>query len=551
MSFHEAFFWSVLRAVAAAGLAVPMSVCLARFVQQATGRSRLWRMILVFAPLVAPDLVVGYAYRSFDLSLLHRPVLNHCFYFVLALLKFLPAAAVVRLCSPPAPVSASALHCAHLASRRPGAATHALAMQLQSSALKHLPVFGIVFLLMLQEFEIASLLQIPAWTVHLFDAQASGLNPTDSARWLMLPVLIQAVILLPVIWCVLRNARQAIPRWRLNDRSSSRASWMGCFLSVTATALLWVIPLAIVSVSGGSGIVGVLRNEILIRSTLLDLTAAMAISAPCAILALLAADRLRVMASAASTLRNVSEINSRNQPAGASPRLVRRELGASVRRLIGLKQNWEVVLDTVLSSPQIRRAPQMMRSGVLILAVLPGLFGTLAICAVVLLAIQQPPLTELRSTVWPMAFALILFLIPRALLLTLLVLQSRDAESGHLAELLNSSTDSKQRRTSAMLKWWYELRPGFLIAAVLFFWSMANLTAAALLCPPTIPLLSFDGNIVPLPVRLYKFIHQGRTASLSVMALLSVVVPLLFILLLSRVTPRLFMRISRVADRRH
>ena len=505
MSFHEAFFWSVLRAVAAAGLAVPMSVCLARFIQQATGRSRLWRMILVFAPLVAPDLVVGYAYRSFDLSLLHRPVLNHCFYFVLALLKFLPAAAVVRLCSPPAPVSASALHCAHLASRRPGAATHALAMQLQSSALKHLPVFGIVFLLMLQEFEIASLLQIPAWTVHLFDAQASGLNPTDSARWLMLPVLIQAVILLPVIWCVLRNARQAIPRWRLNDGSSSRASWMGCFLSVTATALLWVIPLAIVSVSGGSGIVGVLRNEILIRSTLLDLTAAMAISAPCAILALLAADRLRVMASKASAL----------------------------------------------TDSHVRQPPQIMRSGVLILAVLPGLFGTLAICAVVLLAIQQPPLTELRSTVWPMAFALILFLIPRALLLTLLVPQSRDAESGHLAELLNSSTDSKQRRTSAMLKWWYELRPGFLIAAVLFFWSMANLTAAALLCPPTIPLLSFDGNIVPLPVRLYKFIHQGRTASLSVMALLSVVAPLLFILLLSRVTPRLFMRISRVADRRY
>ena len=504
MSFHEAFFWSVLRAFAGAGLAVPMSVRLVRFVQQATGRSRHWRMMLVFAPLLAPDLVVGYAYRSFDLSLLHRPDWNHGFYFILTLLKFLPAAAVLRLCSPPAPVSATALHCARLASRRPGAVTHALAMQLQSGALKHLPVFGIVFLLMLQEFEIASLLQIPAWTVHLFDAQAGGLDPVDSARWLVLPVLIQAAILFPVIWCVLRNARQAIPRWRLDDASSSKASWSGCCLAVIAAALLWVIPLAIVSVSGGSGIVGVLRNEILIRSTLLDLAAAMAISAPCAILALLAAGRLRVMAGTASAVND----------------------------------------------SQTMQASRILRGGILITTVLPGLFGTLAICTVVLLAVQQPPLTELRSTVWPLAFALILFLIPRALLLTLLVSRSRDAEPGHLAELLHSSTDSNQRNTSAMLKWWCELRPACLIAAVLFFWSLANLTAAALLCPPTIPLLSFDGSIVPLPVRLYKFIHQGRTASLSVMALLSVVAPLLFILLLSRVAPRLYMRISRVAGRR-
>lgn len=504
MSFHEAFFWSVLRAVVAAGLAIPMSVCLTRFIQQATGRSRFWRMVLVFAPLVAPDLVVGYAYRSFDLSLLHRPALNHFFYFVLALLKFLPAAAALRLYSPPAPVSATALHCARLANHRPEAATHGHTMQLQSEALKHLPVFGIVFLLMLQEFEIASLLQIPTWTVHLFDAQAGGLDPADSARWLLVPVLIQAVILFPVIWCVLRNARQAIPRWRFSDASSSQASWLGCFLAVVAAALLWVIPLVIVSVSGGSGMAGVLRNEILIRSTLLDLTAAMAISAPCAVLSLLAATRLRIMVSPASALNG---------------------------------------------SP-IRLAPRIMRSGFLVMVILPGLLGTLAICTVVLLAVQQPPLTELRSTVWPMAVALILFLIPRALLLTLLVPASRDAESGHLAMLLHSSADSHHRKSAAMLKWWYEMRPCCLIAAVLFYWSLANLTAAALLCPPTIPLLSFDGNIVPLPVRLYKFIHQGRTASLSVMALLSVAAPLLFILLLSRITPRLYMRFTRVADRR-
>ena len=97
MSFHEAFVWTILRSVVAAGLAVPLSVYLSRLVQHSTGRSRFWWMLLVLCPLVAPDLIIGYGYRSFELSLLHRPVLNHWFYFVLVLLKFLPAAAVVRI----------------------------------------------------------------------------------------------------------------------------------------------------------------------------------------------------------------------------------------------------------------------------------------------------------------------------------------------------------------------------------------------------------------------------------------------------------------------
>jgi iron(III) transport system permease protein len=496
MSFSEAVLWTLLRAVVAAGLAVPLSLWLSRFVVQAAGSSRVRRMILVVAPLFAPDLIVGYSYRSFELSLLHRPTLNHCFYFLLVLLKFLPTAAMVRLCSPPSPVSAAALHCARLTGHRPGAARFRdWTMRFHSGTLNHLPVFGIVFLLTMQEFEIASLLQIPAWTVYLFDAQAGGLDPVQTVRWLVLPVLVQLAILFPMLSCVLNNTRQQTPRWRLADTPSTPTCWPGAFVSVFAVALLWVIPLSVVSLSGFSGIIGVLRNEILIRSALLDLTAAMAISAPCAILSLLAAGKLRAMTA---------------------------EFGSSM----------------------MRRPQRIMRSSLLITAVLPGLFGTLAISTVVMLAVQQPPLTELRSTVWPMAFALILFLIPRALLLTLLMPTVRDLESAHLSALLNSSADSHHRTTSARLRWWYEMRHRFLAAAILFYWSLANLTAAALLCPPTIPLLSFAGNVVPLPVRLYKFIHQGRTASLSVMALLSVVAPLLVIMLLSRLSPRIYMRIT-------
>ena len=500
MSFHEVFIWTLLRSLAAAGLAVPMSVWLLRVVRQATGTSRYWLLLLVLSPLVAPDLIVGYSYRSFELSLLHRPSLNHCFYFVLVLLKFLPAAVVVRICSPPAPVSSAALHCAGQIGYGRGASSLRRNMRFQSELLQQLPVFGIVFLLAMQEFEIASLLQIPAWTVYLFDAQAGGLLPEATLNRLVLPVLVQMATLLLIAWSVRVHSRQAAPRWRLGDVSSTRTCWPGIAVAVIAAVLLGVIPLCIVGLSGLTGIMGVLRNEVLVRSTLLDLAAAMAIAMPCAVLSLVIARKLRFIVS-----------DDRTQGGGVS-------------------QRWKM-LTTILT-------------------IAPGLFGVLAVSTAVLLAVQHAPLTELRSTVWPMAFALTLFLIPRAFLLTLLMPAFRDSESGHLALLLHSSSDARQRQRAASLKWWCELRPLFVISAVLFYWSLTNLTAAALLCPPTIPLLSFDGNIVPLPVRLYKFIHQGGTATLSVMVLLSVVAPLLVIVLASRFLPRFYMQFftARTSD---
>lgn len=494
MSFQDAFVWTLLRSLAVAGLAVPMSEWLVRLVQQTAGRTRYWCLLLVLSPLFAPDLIVGYSYRSFELSLLHRPILNHGFYFVLVLLKFLPAAAIVRICLPPAAVSQAALHCARLSERRACDRSLSRGMWVRSRLVRHLPVFGIVFLLSMQEFEIASLMQIPAWTVHLFDAQAGGLNPLVSAQQLIMPVFLQSLVLMPLIWTVVLNSSRSAPRWRIGDLTSVSSLCPGVVIALVAVTLLWAIPIGVVGWSSFSGIQGVLQNEILIRSTLLDLAAAIAIAVSCSVLALVVAWAVR-----------------------------------------------NVVVD---DGQIIRHRTSLYRVVIVLLAIVPGLFGILAVSIVTVLAIQQPPLTSLRATVWPMAFAMILFLIPRAFLLALSVPGNRHSESSHLATLLRASPPGERWQSAARLKWWFEARPLVLIAAVLFYWCLANLTAAALLCPPTIPLLSFDGNIVPLPVRLYKFIHQGRTATLSVMALLSVIVPLLLILLASRVAPRLYLHLA-------
>jgi len=494
MSFHEAFAWTLLRSVAAAALAVPMSGWLSRLVPQSTGPSRFWWMLLVLCPLVAPDLIVGYSYRSFELSLLHRPSWNHCFYFVLVVLKFLPTAAVVRICLPPPLLSKSALYGARLTGATSKAAQSVQSLKWKTDLLRNLPVFGIVFLLTMQEFEIASLLQIPAWTVHVFDSQAGGLDSATTLRHLLLPVISQAAVLVPLIWWGLTSFRESVPGGRFAEDDLRGNMKPGVAIAAAAALLTWGIPLCVVSLSGIAGISGVLQNEILVRSTFLDLTAAIAIAVPCSLLSLILA----------------------------------RKLGGAVLRR-ETRQNGFV---------------RMLRPVLLTLVVAPGLFGSLAVSMLVFSAIQYAPLTELRATVWPMSLALILFLTPRALVLTVLLPVFRSSESSHLSTLLGASPDSTRLKNVARLKWWFECRPFFLVAAVLFYWSLANLTAAALLCPPTIPLLSFDGNIVPLPVRLYKFIHQGRTATLSVMALLSVIVPLVLIVLVAWIAPRIYRRLS-------
>lgn len=500
MSFEEALSWSVLRSVAAAALAIPISVWLSEIIRQSGDSSRFWWLLLVLCPLFAPDLIVGYSYRSFELSLLHRPDLNHGFYFVLALLKYAPAAVVVRLCSPPDPLSDTALHCLRLMDETRRVSMLERAVRWKARLQKHLGGFGIVFLLMMQEFEIASLLQIPAWTVHLFDAQAGGLMPLATMRRLVLPVLIQLVVILPLMWSVHAAICETRPRWRTGDDSLIRKRRPGILTAVVAAVLLWGMPLSLVTASGVSGVAGVLRNGILIRSTMLDLTASMAVGAPCAVLSLIVGRRL---------CRIVNE--------GRTPR----DGGSRRFSLAGVT-----------------------------IGLLPGLMGALVVSLAVLLAVQHPALTGLRTSVWPMATALIVFLVPRAFLLMLLLPGFRDSEASRLATLLEASTDPSQRRNAMTLKWWYEIRPLFLVGVLLFYWSLSNLTAAALLCPPTIPLLSFSGSIVPLPVRLYKFIHQGRTAALSVMALLSVLVPFVMMLCAGWSGPWLYDRLSRSGDGR-
>jgi hypothetical protein len=72
-----------------------------------------------------------------------------------------------------------------------------------------------------------------------------------------------------------------------------------------------------------------------------------------------------------------------------------------------------------------------------------------------------------------------------------------------------------------------------------------NPTAAAFLCPPTVSIFPGSMSVVPLPVRLYNLMHFGRNGPLSIMALLSVVVPGVLMLGAGWLLPGLYVRLKR------
>lgn len=496
MSYDDACFWSLLRAIVAALLAIPAARCLAPLLTT-SGRWRIPLAILVLSPLFAPELLVGYGWSSFQLTQLHRPVINHWLYFGLILLKVVPAGAVARICTPPPAISPSALHCNRLLGRR---ADHrrSLSIRLRGTLLRELPVAGVVFLLVFQEFEIASLMQIPAWTVSLFDSQKKwGLEPAVMFERMLLPIAIELLVLVPLIHFCLAAGRSGRPRWRDMEAAGSRPSVFGLIIAVVGLISLWGIPFGFLANSGLRVVGAFADNRILLKSFLLDLSAGMVLGVGAAVLAL------------------------------------------SLSRL----------LLHLIASPVLPERDRVWRRGVRVIvfwaSMIPGLAGAIVVCLSVLLAIQLPGLLWLRSTIMPAVFALTLFAVPRAVLIQLLTGNSQRTESGHLADLVTRAPDLSRATHGARLLWATDARWLFLTGCVVFYQAMLNLTAAAVLCPPTVSIFPGSMSVVPLPVRLYNMMHFGRNGPLSMMALLSVLVPGLIMIGLAWLLPVIFVRLKR------
>jgi ABC-type Fe3+ transport system permease subunit len=144
------------------------------------------------------------------------------------------------------------------------------------------------------------------------------------------------------------------------------------------------------------------------------------------------------------------------------------------------------------------------------LLVTPGLLGALIVSLLLLALFQLPVLRTFYDTPLPLGLALILLLLPLAILLAALWL--RPDPPLHIARQIGS------RR----LIWDLETRPRAIATGILFCWAYFDFTASSILAPT---------GLTPVFVRLHNLAHYGQTAVLSAMMLAAFATPILVLLL--------------------
>jgi ABC-type Fe3+ transport system permease subunit len=152
----------------------------------------------------------------------------------------------------------------------------------------------------------------------------------------------------------------------------------------------------------------------------------------------------------------------------------------------------------------------------------PGLAGSLVIAVGSLALWNLPGLRAMYDTPAPLVLALVLQLLPWAVLLDRAVARGAAGPAAHAARLMAAGGDRHARREGAGLLWRLAWGPRFAAWAVLFCIACADLASTALLHP---------SGTAPAPVLLYNLMHYGRTGTLSAMVLIAAVAPALVIVL--------------------
>lgn len=142
--------------------------------------------------------------------------------------------------------------------------------------------------------------------------------------------------------------------------------------------------------------------------------------------------------------------------------------------------------------------------GLRALFALPGLMGSLVLALLVLTLFQRDLIQKLYDTPIPWCLAAMLFLTPRAIVLHQWTTATPSALT--IAEQLSHSLQVEQQRAGRRLLWQLRDEPQFLAICCLTYWASLEVTLAGLLAPT---------GLTAGVVRLYNFLHFGRTAALS------------------------------------
>ena len=404
---------AVLAARGACGL---LAACARRWQRRA-----VWALLL--APLLTPALAVGYAWSGTSLALAHWPRLNTAIYACVLTARLTAAAVVLLWFAPPSPVTASARWCARLTGPTGGGTGLRLGLWLRDEGPRYGTALALVFLLAAQEFEIAALMKVRAWTTWLFDAQSGGLALGRSLAWATLPMVVQVAVITPVLVLLCRRRRLPAPPRPARRLMRPALRLLAATHLGVAALIACVLPLALVLAQGLRGLPAVLRAFPIARELAASTTVALAAA---------------VIAWAAC--------------------------GA-------------------LTTPRRGQGIGRGRMAVLVVLCVPGLLGSLLLSLLVHAAFQLPGLAAWRAGPLPLLLTLVLLILPPALLLRGLTLGLADGPAVHLARWLRRAPAAATRQRGRQLAWHLKDRAALYVFFMLFLWAYVDLCAGALLRP--------------------------------------------------------------------
>ena len=477
MSLASACLWTFVRTVVLCLVAWPICVLVERRIRLVSDQGRAVWFGLLLAPCLFPELLVGYTYRDTALA---STRLAEWICFGLLLIRIVPVGVVTLLASPRSLAGSASTYCRWLLLRANPQSFLEICRVIQcvwhGPIRRAFPALGLMSILAFQEFELAALLQTASWTDWFIAAQRVGLDRSEMLTQSLWPIVIQFPLLAGVLfWTV----RQRDRRTEVSEDSGyqDRVGWEGPVYLGVAMIFGCVVPLSFMASNLFSGLRMIVRQPTQLSGLIQEISIASAVSI-CTGLTTWSASRWFL----------------------DSTRLV-------------------------TPSPWIRQWLLM-----------PGLAGSLLLSLAAGVLFQQTWLRPFYDTPLPWVLALIVWLLPRAVLIRLWLETMTRTEGLHLAELLMARRTGQHEPAAqkkdvtatctdmpadslgpATLLFRLRDQPRILAMGLLCYWAYLDLSTAYLLAPSGMP----SGL-----VRLYNFMHFGRSSALSAEAFLFFGVPL-------------------------
>lgn len=475
MSLATACGVTVLRSLCISIIGVILSRHLSRLVETGYSRRSVLLFTLILAPLLVPELIVGYAWWLISLKLVHYPFLIELIYSGLVLLKVVPVGMICVTLSAPSAISSEA-DFIRKSVRSPAAQitkTRSLwSFFLWKTLFRGFPIGALLFLLAFQEFEMASLLYRDTWTVWIFDAQAGGVPVIKTLSFITGPLLIELLLIAGVAFVLSQLKKQPTLNQRDQTRDIARVSTILSWgYLLVAFFMIGLVPFAFIGWGSLLALSSLLQNQLQLQGTIQE--------------------------SAWGLLYGISS---------------------------GIAA-WGLAAFFFARKQTLRiRVPGFIFC-------LPGLCGALTLAILIASVFLTTYGYWLYDTPLALFIALVLFLLPRAVFLKL-VLQTQSKNSAfYLTKLLSQSKGKVQALKGDQLRWSVNGRIQYWAVVVLAFWAYWNVTLSSILAP---------NQAQPSAVRLYNLMHYGQNSILSAITLLSLCIPVCVSLLLLPIVKKLW-----------